>query len=118
TKRRAALFIERDDLSVKDGALGSYELRQAPKFGKLRREVILVARHQTHAPVFNEGDGAVTVPFNFEQPVRIVEGLPGGSSQHRKDDRGHGLLLGAGESFNRRGRGVGKRGVRRRFLAS
>ncbi len=75
TKRRAALFIERDDLAVKDGALGFYELRQAPKFGKLRREVVLVARHQTHAPVFNEGDGAVAVPFDFEQPVRIVEGL-------------------------------------------
>ena len=112
-ERRPALVIERDDLSVEDGALGFYELRQAAEFGKLRGEIILIARHQTHPAVFDEGNGAVTVPFDFKQPVRIVEGLGGGSRQHRMDDRGHGPLLRAGESFNRRGRRV-----RRGFLAS
>ena len=48
-ERRPALLIERDDLSVKNGAFGFYELRQALEFGKLRREIVLVARHQTHA---------------------------------------------------------------------
>src|SRR6266851_5463258 len=92
-ERGAPLPIERDDLSVEDGALGFYELRQASEFRKLCGEIILTARHQTHAAVFDEGDGAVAVPFNLEQPVRIVESLGGGGRQHRVDDRGHGLLL-------------------------
>ena len=77
-ERRPTLVIERDDLSVEDRALDSYELRQAFEFGKLRGEIILIARHQTNAAVFDESNGTVTVPFDFKQPVRIVEGLGGG----------------------------------------
>ena len=112
-ERRAALFIERDDLSVEDGALGFYELRQAAEFGKLRGKVILSARHQTHAAVFDESDGAVTVPFDFKQPVRIVESVRNGGRKHRTDHGWHGLLFSALEIFN-----CGRRGVRGGFFAS
>src|SRR5258708_15894746 len=44
-ERWTALFIERNDLSVKDGTLGFYELRQPTQFGKLPGEVILTSRH-------------------------------------------------------------------------
>src|SRR6202790_325845 len=101
TERWAALFIERGDLSVKNGALGFHQSRQAAELRKLRSQVILGARHQTHASVFDEGDGAVAVPFNFEKPVRIIESLVGRSREHGVDDSGHGLLLRAGKSFNR-----------------
>ena len=69
-ERRPSFFIERDDLAVKDGALGFNELRQAAKFGKLCGEVVLIARHQTHAAVFDESDGAVAVPLDFKQPCQ------------------------------------------------
>src|SRR5208282_1063353 len=110
-ERWSAFFIKRYDFPVKDGALSFYELWQAAKLGELCGEVILAARHQTHAAVFDECDGAVTVPFNFKQPVRIVECLCGGDRQHWMDDCGHGPLLRTRQSFNRRGRRF-----RRRFL--
>src|SRR4029077_5239834 len=112
-ERWAALFIERDNLSVENSALGFYVLRQAAELRKLRSQVILGARHQTPTATFDEGNSAVAVPFNFEKPVRIVESLSGGSRQHGMDDRGHGPMLSAWYSCNHRGRGV-----RGGFLAS
>ena len=50
----ASLFVESDNLSVEDGALGLHKSRQVAEFGKLRAEVVLVARDQAHAAVVDE----------------------------------------------------------------
>src|SRR5438552_10805988 len=79
-ERRTALLVEHNDFAVENSILCLDKLWQLTQLGISRRKVVLIPRNQAHRAVFNERNGAVSLPLDFEQPVGISERL--------LDDRG------------------------------
>src|SRR5207245_9369459 len=71
-ERRAAFFVKCDDFSVEHSFLGFHQPGQSAQFGILRGQLILIAGNQAKVVVVDEGDGAVAIPFAFEEPLRML----------------------------------------------
>ena len=84
-ERRAAFFVKCDDFSVEHSFLGFHQPGQSAQFGILRGQLILIAGNQAKVVVVDEGDGAVAIPFDFEEPLRIVKRFGNWSGQHGTD---------------------------------
>src|SRR5437667_5271241 len=109
-ERCTALFIEGDNLAIQNGSFCFNKVRKLVEFRILSGQIVLIARNQADAAVFDEGDGAIAIPLNLEQVFRIVEGLFDGDGQHGVDGGRHWALGRSLQFFNHRGH-RGHRGI-------
>src|SRR5262249_40322933 len=67
------IFIKRHDLSVENGVLGADALGQRRcNLGKLLLHDVASTRCHAHFAVVEEAEGAVSIPLDFEKPVRAL----------------------------------------------
>src|SRR5438105_3942993 len=106
-ERCTALFVEGDNFAIKNCGDGLNKFGELMQLRILSGQIVLIARNQADAAVFDEGDGAIAIPLNLEQVFRIVEGLFDGDGQHGVDGGRHWALGRSLQFFNHRGhRGI------------
>src|SRR5438552_4111674 len=109
-ERCTALFVEGDNFAIKNCGDGLNKFGELMQLRILSGQIVLIARNQADAAVFDEGDGAIAIPLNLEQVFRIVEGLFDGDGQHGVDGGRHWALGSYFQFFNHRGH-RGHRGI-------
>ena len=67
--------IEADDFPIEDRRPTAQRVRDFCLQLPPRLVDMSATRHQTTLVTFDVCEGAETVPFRFEQPIRVVEGL-------------------------------------------
>src|SRR5437773_9099868 len=102
-ERCTALFVEGDNFAIKNCGDGLNKFGELMQLRILSGQIVLIARNQADAAVFDEGDGAIAIPLNIEQVFRIVEGLFDGDGQHGMDGDWHRALGRSLQFFNHRG---------------
>src|SRR5207253_7962830 len=102
-ERCTALFVEGDNFAIKNCGDGLNKFGELMQLRILSGQIVLIARNQADAAVFDEGDSAIAIPFDLEYVFRIVEGLFDGDGQHGVDGGRHWALGRSLQFFNHRG---------------
>ena len=91
----AAEVVEDGDLGVEDGLRGGDSGGELLKLGILRGNVVAGTSAESELAIVKEGEGANTIPFDFEEPIGIGEGMIGEGSEHGAEFGRHDGLAGA-----------------------